>query len=626
MKSIRTILLLFLLAASLQAKQEVNINFSNLKIMDFIKLVSKVTHKNILVSSKINGTVNFISTTPVYSDELMSILISVLDSKGYTIVPKGSIYEVVRAINGARHNAKVVQENKKLHGAFMVTQAIKIKNQNVNIIASKIRYLLSTTGRLVTMRADNTLLITDYPKNIETVKEVINDLEHTQKMMVRFVPIKNTDAKKLQKKLQDIARTVFNTAIKSEVVRIFYNKNSNGLIIVGIKKNVNKIVQLIHKMDVKPLVSKKVEIFYLKNSNAKDVLNTLNNIISKQKYSDPSLKPSVAMSKSMNAIIAIGDPEILKGLKLIIHALDKQKYQVYVQARIIEINKNKSSNIGIKYGFAAGDVSSSGLYAMSANFDSQSLTNLASSSVLKYLGDIGSNIGSAFALGATLDFLKIHGAAKSISSPSILCVNNKSSEIYVGKTISIASGSVTTAQGINGVTQSYRRVDIGLTLKIKPRVSSKDKVTLDVETILENILNSGSGGALNQPVTSKQEVKTQVIVRNGESIIIGGLIKSYERNSKSKIPLLGDIPIIGNALFSSKTKLDEQDDLVVILTPYVIDKSEELSKLQKMLGMLAKIQEEYNKKIFMRIEKKHKTKISSKPSQKINIFDDDSMR
>jgi len=356
MKSIRTILLLFLLAASLQAKQEVNINFSNLKIMDFIKLVSKVTHKNILVSSKINGTVNFISTTPVYSDELMSILISVLDSKGYTIVPKGSIYEVVRAINGARHNAKVVQENKKLHGAFMVTQAIKIKNQNVNIIASKIRYLLSTTGRLVTMRADNTLLITDYPKNIETVKEVINDLEHTQKMMVRFVPIKNTDAKKLQKKLQDIARTVFNTAIKSEVVRIFYNKNSNGLIIVGIKKNVNKIVQLIHKMDVKPLVSKKVEIFYLKNSNAKDVLNTLNNIISKQKYSDPSLKPSVAMSKSMNAIIAIGDPEILKGLKLIIHALDKQKYQVYVQARIIEINKNKSSNIGIKYGFAAGDV------------------------------------------------------------------------------------------------------------------------------------------------------------------------------------------------------------------------------------------------------------------------------
>jgi len=149
---------------------------------------------------------------------------------------------------------------------------------------------------------------------------------------------------------------------------------------------------------------------------------------------------------------------------------------------------------------------------------------------------------------------------------------------------------------------------------------------LNVETILENILNSGSGGALNQPVTSKQEVKTQVIVRNGESIIIGGLIKSYERNSKSKIPLLGDIPIIGNALFSSKTKLDEQDDLVVILTPYVIDKSEELSKLQKMLGMLAKIQEEYNKKIFMRIEKKHKTKISSKPSQKINIFDDDSMR
>ena len=624
MKSIRTIILLFLVVVSLHARQEVNINFSNLQIMDFIKLVSKVTHKNILISSKINGTVDFVSTTPVYDDELMNILVSVLESKGYTIVPKGSIYEVVRSIDGARHNAKIVEDGKKLSGAFMVTQAIKIENENVDVIAAKIRHLISKTAKLITMKESNTLLITDYPKNIQTIKKIIQDLEKKQASIVKIVPVKHTDAKQLQKKLSDIVKSIFNATVKTETVKVIYDENSNGLIVVGARKNVQKVVKLIREMDVESHANKKLEIFNLKNSDATEVLKTLTDVIAKQTYSDPSLKPNVAMSSDINAIIAIGDPMILKALKLVIDELDKEKYQVYVQAKIIEINKNKSSDIGVKYGFAAGDVSASGLYAMSANFGSQDLTNVASQTVLDYLGGIGSNVGSALALGATLDFLQTHGASKSISNPSILCVNNKESSIYVGKTISISSGQTAVS---GSTTTSYKREDVGLTLKIKPRVSSKDKVTLDVEAILENILDDGSQNATGQPVTSKQEVKTQAILRNGESIIIGGLVKSYERDSKSKIPLLGDIPLIGDVLFSSTSKTNEQDNLVVLLTPYVIDKSKELSNLQKALGMLAKVQEEYNKQVFELVEEKREVKLKPEESApKVDIFHNNDRR
>ena len=150
-----------------------------------------------------------------------------------------------------------------------------------------------------------------------------------------------------------------------------------------------------------------------------------------------------------------------------------------------------------------------------------------------------------------------------------------------------------------------------MTLTIKPRVSSNDKVTLDVSVVLENLLSKDSTG---QPVTSKQEVKTEAILRNGESIIIGGLVKNYERNSLSKVPFLGDIPLIGSWLFSSKSKTQEQDNLVVILTPYVIDKSEELSKLQKDLGLLAKMQRSYDKKVFKELkEKKLEAKSDAQP-------------
>ena len=583
-------------------REQVNVNFSNLEINDFIKLISKITKKNILINHKVSGTVDFVSTSPIYDDELIGILVSVLESKGFTLIQNGSLYEIVRSTEAAKHNAKVVNQGKKLYGSLMVTQSITVKGENVDVVAAKIRYLISKTAKLMTMKESNTILVTDYPKNIETLKKVIKDIDTNNEAIVRIVPIKNTDVKKLQTRLLDITKSLFNEKVASQAVKIVLDDNINGVIVVGNEENVKKVENLIAKLDIESSISQTVHIFELKNSDAKAVLASLTEIISKQVFADPSMKPNVSASEEINAIIAIGEPIIVKGIKQIIDELDKEKYQVYVQARIVEINKNDASSIGIKYGFAAGDVSASGLYAMSANFGSDSLTSTASTAVLDALGSIGSGAGAALALGATIDFLETNGASKSISNPSILCVNNKESSIYVGKTISVSSGS--TSNAVSGITNSFKREDVGLTLKIKPRVSSVDKVTLDVEAILENVLDDGSNNETGQPVTSKQEVKTQAILRHGESIIIGGLVKTYELNSVSKVPILGYIPWIGEWFFSSTGTTDQEDNLVVILTPYVIEKSEKLSQLQKDLGVLSKIQKEYNKEVFQRIEDK----------------------
>jgi general secretion pathway protein D len=486
----------------------------------------------------------------------------------------------------------------------MVTQAIGVEGANVDIVASKVRYLISKTAKLMTMKESNTILITDYPANIETVKRVIKDISLNNKMQVKILPIKHAEAKKLQTRLVEISKSIFNPKVASQKVKIILDDNINGVIVIGIKKNIEIIEKLLLSMDVESSVSNGIQIFSLKNSDAKAVAQTLNDIISKQKFSDPSLKPNISASEEINAVIAIGEPAIIKGIKVIVDELDKEKYQVYVQARIIEINKNDVESLGIKYGFDGGGVSSSGgLYTLSGNFGGPSIA------VPSTLMDNISLSGVNFALGATLDFLETNGASKSISNPSILCVNNKESSIYVGKTISISTGTVTDPAAGGGITSSYKREDVGLTLKIKPRVSSKDKVTLDVETILENVIDSGldaNGQPIRQPTTSKQEVKTQAILRHGESIIIGGLVKVYDAKSINKIPLLGDIPWIGEYLFSSTTVSTEEDNLIVILTPYVIDKSEKLSKLQEELGLLAKLQEEYDIEVFKRLQERTK--------------------
>ena len=209
----------------------------------------------------------------------------------------------------------------------------------------------------------------------------------------------------------------------------------------------------------------------------------------------------------------------------------------------------------------AGSILNGGLYTLATNFTGPSVA--ISSELLK--DTVGSLSGINYALGATIDFLEKNGASKSVSNPSILCLNNKESSIYVGKTIAIASG--TTSNAVSGTTQNIKREDIGLTLKIKPRVSSKDKVTLDVEAILENVIDTGlnaDGKSIRQPTTSKQEVKTQAILGHGESIIIGGLVKKYDTVSVSKIPLLGDIPWIGEYLFSSTTTEIQEDNRCII--------------------------------------------------------------
>ncbi|HFU73932.1 MAG TPA: hypothetical protein ENK65_00100, partial [Helicobacteraceae bacterium] len=493
----------------------------------------------------------------------------------------------------AKHSLRVAQSGKTVYGSMMTTQAITVTGENVDIVAAKVRYLISKTAKLMTMKESNTLLITDYPRNIETIKRVINKIDTQNSAQMKLVTIKYAEIKALNTRLQEIAKSLFNEKVASSQVKILMDESANTLILVGNSANIKKLEAVIKDLDKERDLNEVVQIIELRNSDAKGVLATLTEIISKQTFSDPSLKPNVSASEEINAIILVGNPFILKGLTKIIDTLDKEKYQVYVQARIVEINKKDAEDVGLKYNLGGLSTSSAGLLAFSGNFGGTSALDLIPAGVTV------PTLSEGLALGASLDFLQTKGASKTVSNPSILCVNNQESSIYVGKTISIVSG--TTNQGTVGQTNSFKREDVGLTLKIKPRVSSSDKVTLDVETILENIIDLDT--IAGQPTTTKQTVTTQAILRHGENIIIGGLVKTYVTDTETKVPVLGDIPLLGWFFTHNSTK-DEQDNLIVILTPYIIDQSDKLSRLQQELGELTRLQKEYNEEVFKRIEEK----------------------
>ena len=619
---------------------------NNMDINNFIKYVAKITEKNILITRNIPGKINFIPMKPIRRDRIKEVmynlLINVLSTKGYTIVDTRKGYlKVVRS-------SEATKSAPPLYGKASIdqiqTQIIPIRNLDAIAIYKQISFLLSKYGRVVVSRELNSVIITDYPENIKTIDRLVRILDRKDDKDVKFVTLQNIGVKSVYPKVVKIADALFNKRIPTQRMEILKDEGTNSLILISKRANIRKLLPYIKQLDVANDVSeKKISIIHIKNADAEKIAKTLQSLLSNKgfiqsistsktsskqnkanlksppKEAPPFVpitktttvtksddKPSITVDKELNAIIIYASDRELRELKNIIKQLDIERQQVYVKAKVVEISLDKSSKIGAKYGLIGGLADSTGLYTLSA---------LLGGNALAFdIGTLGIEkpvLKKGLALGATLSLLEDEGAADLISEPSILCINNSESTIYVGRTESIITQSTQGASSTDLARNTYTRQDIGLTLKIKPRISSDNKVTLQTKIVLEDVL---PGSQIGLPTTTKREVETTAIVDNGESIILGGLVKNKKNNSYSQVPILGDLPLIGIP-FRYKEKEDKKVSLAVILTPYIIKKSADLVKLRETLGKLNVIEKEIAK----RAEKKFK---KSKTKTKKEDLDD----
>ena len=361
--------------------------------------------------------------------------------------------------------------------------------------------------------------------------------------------------------------------------------------------NIEIVKKLLENMDNEATpIEQSMRVIPLYNNDVKVLFKSVMDIVKSKKYEDQRMRPTLSMDTGTNSIIAIGPKSELDMVEDLIKTMDKEKMQVYVMARIIEISKTKASQIGAKYGLQAGKASNAGLFTLAAN--------LGGSSVAFDVTSLNINVpalNEGLALGAAIDFLNTHGAADIISEPSILCIDNKESTIFVGQTQSILTSTSTAKSTTDLPVSTYKREKIGLKLTVKPRIANEKKVTLEITASIEDVLGS-TGTTSGTPTTLDREVKTVTIVQNGETVILGGLIKKKESTSVSKIPILGYIPILGR-LFTHDTTDYDNVNLVITLTPYIIPTSSSLSELREKLTELQKLKSEYYKKAVERLKK-----------------------
>ena len=594
MKLIRIILCVIFMNGYLLSNEKVEINLQNMLIMDLVEVTSKIMNKNILYTQKVIGKIDYISNKPVTSDELYKILIHVLKEKGFTIVQNGDILKIVKLSDSSKSNVPI-QGGSNNSSYFIVTEVINVPNMDVDVLAAKVRYLLSKNGKLMTNKPTNNFIITDFKENIETIKTVINIvLKNSQKTM-EIVNLKNIRSNEAKASLNQISKSLHDEKIETQKIDIIANTVNNSIVIIGKKDKVKYLKNYLITLDnTSFFVKREVESFPLKNVEATNVIKIVEEIIGKRVYKESSEKPLFSVDIESNSIVVMGLKSEIGYIEELIKKLDVEKAQVYVQARIIEVNNELVDRIGISYGLFGGTVGSKGLATFSSSLNGGST---AIDSVVNTIGLSIPDITSGLALGASLNLLKQNGALNIVSEPSILAVNNSESSIYVGETISIKSASTTTDGTTN---DSYTREDVGLTLKVKPRISNDNKVTLEINTILEGVktTDTTSGNA----DTSKKEIITTAILNNGESVIIGGLIQDKTESTNQKVPLLGDIPLFGE-LFKNKSEDYTKNNLVVIITPYLIPKAKDITYVRNKLSKLKQLEDDYLEDSLIRLKK-----------------------
>ena len=591
-------LVFLLLSVHVEAKK-IAINFSNLEISEFVKMVSKITKRNILITVPITGKVVFVADHGIEENELFALLQSVLQSKGFTLVAKNGFLTTVRVVDASKEAPPLKEDGLgQIH-----TQVMQVESADANTLSAQLRFLLSKSGKIVVSRENNAFIVTDFPRNTQLIKSLIHQLDKKKRQNIAFITLEHVKVATVYTEFVKIVNALYNQKIVQQKIGVFKNDASNTMILVAHEEQLGKLKNYITLLDKPDKVTKqRLGMITLKNANAENVTKLLNEIIAKKNYPKGAIKPSISADKELNALIFIASGEEMDEFRALIEGLDKERQQVYVKANILEISKSDADSLGVEYGFATGGVKGGTLYDLSATLSGTTLDYVTKATQAQSLGvSIPEMV-----LGVNIKFLLTNGAAKTLSEPSILCINNLESSIYVGQTQSILSQTTQGTQTTSLSSNQFTREDIGLTLKIKPRISSDNKVTLDVETKLEDVV---PGSTVGLPTTTKREIKTTAIVRDGERVIIGGLIRKKKTTAQTRVPLLGSIPLLGALFRSTSTTVDEVN-LVVILRPYILGKSEDLTRLRERLKKLEAIEAKFIDKTIAKLTKDKETKDS----------------
>jgi len=570
---------------------EITLNLKDADIRALISTVSKFTGKNFIIDPRVKAKVTVISANTLTPEAVYEVFLSVLQVHGYAAVPTGSVIKIVPEVNAKQGPLPLSSKNTKYASDELITKIIRLEHVPASQLVPILRPLVPQQGHLAAYNPTNTLIITDHAGNIQRLMKIIRGVDRPDSDELEIIPLKHAAASELVRIINSL-KTAAAKGAASTGPKLAADDRTNSILVTGDRASRLKIRATIGYLDT-PLEDGggNTHVIYLKYAKAENLSKILTGLkesggkagVVKTKGAVAKVSSGAAISQNAiiqadeetNALIITADPNTVKNLKAVIRQLDIRRAQVMIEAIIAEITEAKQKELGVGIAVDGTEDDDNTVPSAISNFagiDDVLLSVLGGNTLSAIPSGLSFGIGettsSGVRYGLLLRALQSDTNTNILSTPNIVTLDNEEAELVVGQNLPFVTGSFTGA-GTNNPSnpfQTIERQDVGLTLKVTPQINEGDTVKLVIEQETSSVI---PGTADLGIATRKRSIKTSVLVDDGGILILGGLIQEEVTDTQSKIPLLGDIPIIG-FLFRSESTTKNKQNLMVFLRPTIL--------------------------------------------------------
>lgn len=577
------------------------LNYRDAEIRAFIDDVAAITGRTFIIDPRVRGKINVVSTESVTVEGVFQTFLSALRVNGFTVVPTSSGAFKVVPDEVAAQDAGPVDESRA--GDTLVTRVFNLRYADPLAVQAAARPFVFKNGRVFARRGMSMVIVTDYADNLARIGQLVASMD-VDPSVIKTLALENTSAGEMG----DIALRLAAQPGTDDNIRQSLTamplESSNTLILKGPADVIDTILPVLQELDQNNASRSDLRVVYLKYANAETMLPMLETVTQSLSRRDASGNPlstdgDVTLSSyaGANAIVINASSEMQQRITNVINMLDVPRAQVLVEAILVEVSDNAAKELGVQYLLAGGD--NSNIPFTIANYSNTAPNLLAITGALRLDDDTDDDTDSArdafgeaavdsllgfngFGLGiagetdggtifgAVLNAVQQDSGSNVLSTPSIMTMDNEPAKFLSGQEIPISTGEALGSANINPF-RTIERKDVGIQLEVTPQINEGDEIRLQIRQEISSIAGPVST-SFSELVTNKREIETTVSVKDGDIVVLGGLVQQDEITSVEKVPFLGDIPVLGR-LFRSDSRSQSKTNLMVFLRPTIVRNS-----------------------------------------------------
>ena len=601
MVSLQMALTVLLLTVSPAGAQErVTLNFVDADLGAVVRAIGHYTGRTFVVDPRVKGTLNLVSEKPLNRSQALDALTAALRLQGYAIVEVGGISRVVPEADAKFQGGSVDTTGvpRSVRGDQVITHVFRLKYESAANVLQVIRPLVPPNNPVVAYAGSNVLVVTDYADNLRRIEKIIAAIDVEKTAGTQVISLKHaiaTDMAAMVIRLTEQQNRGGQPADPDEYVAVVADPVTNSLIIRSRNPaQLRMIRELVENLDKAGQAGAGVYVVPLKNASATDLAEVLSKVrvqvqegsVVAQGQPRPGVTAAnadvaIVADKASNSLVISASEAVYRQLRAVIDRLDVRRAQVYIEALLIEVQSDNAAEFGIQWIAGLDNVSQSSTAVIGGTNFGDATQNIGSAA--QNLGNLGKGINIGVIKGevtipglgtiTNLNFLaralEKEAKANILATPNILTLDNEEATIVVGENIPILTGQYVTQGAVSpnvNPFQTIERQDVGLTLRVKPQISEGGTIRLSIYQEASAVTDNTTAAG---PVTRKRSLDTNVLVDDGNIIVLGGLVQDETTDGTEKVPILGDIPVLGY-LFRYDTRRRQKTNLMLFLRPHVI--------------------------------------------------------